>query len=418
MFTLKDQFKLSLSTLIEWYDAMLYIALIPYLMHHLLPNSDASQKKLIIIFLGFAAGNLVRPVGALLFGLWGDKWSKKSSYNASIMLMCLMTALIGIIPDYQTIGVYAPILLIGIRLIQGLCCGAQFSTLLSINDQYRISENRGVGFINGLCESISLLGHTFALLAAYLVSTLSVTPGFSGQGWRIPFIFSIFLAIWHWQWGRKIELPEDACDNYSLLNSFSILLKNQSGLLLRNIILSVCMASIFSVVVFYSVPYMTFSLHISYGNATLIGGVILWINIITTPLFGYLSDRYSRNKQLLLSSAIIIVLSIMAMMFSDNTNGLISIFMLLAFVTAMIRGATLPLFAKEFHKKCKCIGTNFSYTIGITIASFIPSLLACFSHKSILALAVIMVGVACLLLVTSCFIYEGNSHECIYNESV
>ena len=103
----KNQIKLSISTMIEWYDAMLYIAFIPYLMHAFIPY-EGSNKALFILFLGFAAGNFVRPIGSLIFGIIGDRVSKLFSYNLAISVMCIGTIAMGLIPSYANLGIAAP----------------------------------------------------------------------------------------------------------------------------------------------------------------------------------------------------------------------------------------------------------------------------------------------------------------------
>ena len=124
----------------------------PFLIKAFLPNL-AIGESVIALLLGLAAGNVVRPIGAIIFGLIGDIYGRKLSYNISILMMAISTTLMGLLPTYATIGVAAPIILVILRLLQGLSMGGQFGTLISMNESLG-DEIKYKGFSLGVCMSI------------------------------------------------------------------------------------------------------------------------------------------------------------------------------------------------------------------------------------------------------------------------
>ena len=122
---------------------------------------------MIALLLGLAAGDSA-SIGAIIFGLIGDVYGRKLSYNISILMMAVSTSLMGVLPAYATIGVVAPIILVLLRLLQGLSMGGQFGTLISMNESLG-DEIKYKGFSLGICMSISLLGHSMALIAMSIV---------------------------------------------------------------------------------------------------------------------------------------------------------------------------------------------------------------------------------------------------------
>lgn len=177
---------------LEWYDYALYGTFTALISKHFFPSGD-DAVALIATFGIFAAGFLMRPLGAMFFGYFGDRYGRKNALALSILLMAIPTACIGLLPTYKEIGIWAPILLTVIRLIQGVAVGGEFggSIVYLVEHASRKNKNR----MGSLAMLSMLVGLLFgAGIAAGLAHFLS-PEDFDVWGWRIPFILGFFIGI-------------------------------------------------------------------------------------------------------------------------------------------------------------------------------------------------------------------------------
>jgi MFS family permease len=193
----------SLGTVFEWYDFFVYgtlAALIGKLFFPAGSDSAAFLKALAVFGVGFG----VRPLGALLFGVLGDKLGRKYTFLVTITLMGVATAGIGFLPTYATIGVWAPILLVVLRALQGLALGGEYGGAAIYVAEHAPRNKRGfyTGFIQG-----SVVGG-FILSLAVVLTTNAIVGKESDWAWRIPFLFSLLLlAVSLWIRMKLSESP-------------------------------------------------------------------------------------------------------------------------------------------------------------------------------------------------------------------
>ena len=193
----------AIGNVLEWYDFALYGYFAPVLASLLFP-SDSRSLSLISAFGVFAVGFLARPLGAMLFGYWGDTLGRRHALAWSILLMAVPTCLVGLLPTYGTIGVLAPIALTLCRFLQGLSVGGEFTGSATFLVEHAAASQRGyVGSWAGFSAQIgALLGSG---VGALIASSLT-EEALHQWGWRIPFVRGGLIAVAGWY--VRTSVPE------------------------------------------------------------------------------------------------------------------------------------------------------------------------------------------------------------------
>lgn len=179
----------SLGAMFEWYDFFVYGAVAVLLSQHFFQGVN-DTTSFIFALLGFAAGFAVRPLGAVLFGKLGDSVGRKHTFLVTIILMGISTALIGMLPTYAQIGVAAPILLISLRLLQGLALGGEYGGAATYVAEHAPAGRRG--YYTSWIQLAGSLGFVLALLIV-LLCRFATGAQFNAWGWRLPFLLSLIL---------------------------------------------------------------------------------------------------------------------------------------------------------------------------------------------------------------------------------
>ena len=182
----------SLGTLIEWYDFYIFGSLATIIGKQLFP-ADAGASALINTLAIFAAGFIVRPFGALVFGRLGDLIGRKYTFLLTLVLMGGSTFLIGLIPSYKTIGYAAPILVLILRLVQGLALGGEYGGAATYVAEHAPANRRG--YFTSWIQTTATLGLFLSLGVIVLTKNMLGNETFADWGWRIPFLISILLVV-------------------------------------------------------------------------------------------------------------------------------------------------------------------------------------------------------------------------------
>ncbi|BAV74434.1 major facilitator family transporter [Pseudomonas chlororaphis subsp. aurantiaca] len=185
-------FASSLGTVFEWYDFYLYGSLAAIIAKHFFAGVNETTS-FIFALLAFAAGFAVRPFGAIVFGRLGDMIGRKHTFLITIVIMGVSTAVVGLLPSYTTIGVAAPIILISLRLLQGLALGGEYGGAATYVAEHAPKGKRG--YFTSWIQTTATLGLFLSLLVILACRTLLGTEAFEAWGWRIPFLLSILLLI-------------------------------------------------------------------------------------------------------------------------------------------------------------------------------------------------------------------------------
>jgi MFS family permease len=295
-------FASSLGTVFEWYDFYIYATLAPFFATLFFPKGNATAA-LLASFATYAAGFLVRPFGALVFGRIGDLVGRKYTFLVTIMVMGLSTAAVGILPTYATVGMLSPTILVLLRLAQGLALGGEYGGAATYVAEHVPDSKRG--YYTSFIQTTATLGF---LLSMGVIGTLRVSIGeaeFKAWGWRIPFLLSfVLLAV-----SLYIRLKMAESPLFSRLKAAGQTLKNPlkesfaNPVNRRYVFLALFGATAGQGVIwytgqFYALTFMQSTLKIVWKDAYLLMSIAL---IVTTPLFlvfGRLSDRIGRKKVL------------------------------------------------------------------------------------------------------------------------
>src|SRR5262245_17882966 len=183
-------FASSLGTVFEWYDFYLYATLAPFFASLFFPPGN-DTAALLSAFATYAAGFLVRPFGALIFGRIGDLVGRKYTFLVTIVVMGSSTFLVGLLPSYATIGWLAPILLTLLRLSQGLALGGEYGGAATYVAEHSPNDRRG--FNTAWIKTTATLGLLLALIVIGGCRSLLETATFGDWGWRLPFLLSLVL---------------------------------------------------------------------------------------------------------------------------------------------------------------------------------------------------------------------------------
>jgi MFS family permease len=183
-------FASSLGTVFEWYDFYLYGSLAAIIAKHFFAGVNETTA-FIFALLAFAAGFAVRPFGAVVFGRLGDMIGRKHTFLITIVIMGVSTAIVGFLPGYATIGVAAPVILITLRLLQGLALGGEYGGAATYVAEHAPKGKRG--YFTSWIQTTATLGLFLSLLVILACRTALGTEAFEAWGWRIPFLLSILL---------------------------------------------------------------------------------------------------------------------------------------------------------------------------------------------------------------------------------
>jgi MFS family permease len=179
-------------TIIEWYDFYLYGVLVAFFSTQFFPKEDPNTA-LLVSLATFGAGFAVRPFGAAVFGRIGDIIGRKFTFLVTILVMGLSTALVGVLPTYAQIGILAPIILVALRLAQGLALGGEYGGAAIYVAEHSPDKDRGKN--TSFIQTTATVGLLLALLVIFVTRTSMPADAFASYGWRIPFLLSAILVV-------------------------------------------------------------------------------------------------------------------------------------------------------------------------------------------------------------------------------
>jgi MFS family permease len=304
-------FASSTGTVFEWYDFYLYAVLAPFFASLFFPAGN-DTAALLSAFATYAAGFLVRPFGAILFGRIGDIVGRKYTFLVTILVMGAATFAVGLLPTYNQIGWLAPILLVSLRLLQGLALGGEYGGAATYVAEHAQRDNRG--YATSWIQTTATLGLLMALIVIALCRTQMDAKTFSDWGWRLPFLMSIFLLIFSvWIRLKLNETPifqkmkEEGKGSKSPLTDSFFRYPNNKYVLLALLGATAGQGVVWYTGQFYALFFLTITLKLDYLNAYWLIALSLVIGTPFFIFFGWLSDRVGRLKIILAGCLIAIV---------------------------------------------------------------------------------------------------------------
>jgi MFS family permease len=301
-------FASSLGTIFEWYDFYLYAVLAPFFAALFFPTENATAA-LLSAFATYAAGFLVRPFGAVIFGRIGDLVGRKYTFLVTIMVMGTATFLVGVLPTYSSIGWLAPILLVSLRLLQGLALGGEYGGAATYVAEHARAHERG--YATSWIQTTATLGLLLALILIALCRGNMSAKDFAEWGWRIPFLISVILLVFSVYIRLKLnetpifqKMVQEGKGSKAPLTESFFHYPNNKYVLLALLGATAGQGVVWYTGQFYALFFLVITLRVDYITAYELIGLSL---IIGTPffiVFGWLSDRIGRLKIILAGCAI------------------------------------------------------------------------------------------------------------------
>lgn len=293
-------FASSLGTVFEWYDFYLYGSLAAIIAKQFFAGTDPNTA-FIFALLAFAAGFLVRPFGAIVFGRLGDMVGRKYTFLVTILLMGGSTFIVGLLPTYASIGIAAPITLIVLRILQGLALGGEYGGAATYVAEHAPDHKRGA--FTAWIQTTATLGLFLSLMVILGTRTAIGEEAFADWGWRIPFLVSIFLlGISVWIRLSMNESPafqrmkdEGKVSKAPLSEAFGKW-KNLKIVILALVGLTAGQAVVWYTGQFYALFFLTQTLKVDGPTANILIAVSLLIGTPFFIIFGSLSDKIGRKN--------------------------------------------------------------------------------------------------------------------------
>ncbi|MFL5096943.1 MAG: MFS transporter [Xanthobacteraceae bacterium] len=311
-------FASSLGTIFEWYDFYLYAVLAPFFASLFFPAGN-DTAALLSAFATYAAGFLVRPFGAILFGRIGDLVGRKYTFLVTIVVMGASTFLVGLLPTFAPhyfpllgevgIGWTAPILLVTLRLLQGLALGGEYGGAATYVAEHARPNKRG--FSTSWIQTTATLGLLLALIVIGLCREFMDANTFSEWGWRVPFLVSVILLVFSVYIRLKLnetpifqKMKEEGKGSRAPLTESFLHYPNNKYVLLALLGATAGQGVVWYTGQFYALFFLTITLKLNYVLAYAAVGASLVIGTPFFIVFGWLSDKIGRLKIILAGCAI------------------------------------------------------------------------------------------------------------------
>lgn len=305
-------FASSLGTVFEWYDFYLYGSLAAIIAKQFFAGADPNTA-FIFALLAFAAGFIVRPFGALVFGRLGDMIGRKYTFLVTIVIMGLSTFVVGLLPNYASIGIAAPIILVSLRILQGLALGGEYGGAATYVAEHAPHGKRGA--YTAWIQTTATLGLFLSLMVILGTRTAIGEEAFTDWGWRVPFLVSVFLlAVSVWIRLSMNESPafakmkaEGKTSKAPLTESFGQW-KNLKIVILALIGLTAGQAVVWYTGQFYALFFLQQTLKVDGSTANILIAASLVIGTPFFIIFGTLSDKIGR-KPIIMAGCLIAALT-------------------------------------------------------------------------------------------------------------
>ncbi|GLB59178.1 MFS transporter [Cytobacillus sp. NCCP-133] len=365
---------------IEWFDYFLYGTMAALVFNQLFFVNEDPTVGLLLAYASFALSFFIRPFGGIIFSHIGDRIGRKKTLVLTLSLMGAATIAMGILPTYQAIGVAAPIILITLRLIQGLGIGGEWGGALLLATEYAPPERRG--FFGSIPQMGVTIGMVIGTLALWIMSLLPEQQ-FMTWGWRVPFILSALLVIF----GLWIRKGIDETPEFKKVKEKGEIPKLPIADTLRYYWKEVLITIGAKVV--ETAPFYIFSTFIvSYGTSTLgfsrsaVLGAVMVSTVITTiliPIMGSLSDRVGRKKMYIVGTLAMMAFAFPYFWMIHQGSVLmlvVATIIGLGIIWAPITAVLGTMFSEIFDAKVRYTGVSLGYQIGAAVAGGTAPLVA------------------------------------------
>ena len=294
---IKSIFSGSVGNMVEWYDWYVYAAFSLYFAKAFFPKGDTTAQLLNTAAI-FAVGFLMRPIGGWLMGLYADRKGRKAALMASVLLMCFGSLLIALSPGYETIGVWAPVLLVFARLLKGLSVGGEYGTSATYLSEMATKERRG--FFSSFQYVTLISGQLIALGVLIVLQQTLTEEQLYSWGWRIPFVIGALCAVVALYLRRGMEETESfkKVKTEPKESAMRTLMRHPKELMT---VVGLTMGGTLAFYTYttYMQKYLVNTVGMSISDSTTISAATLFLFMCIQPLVGGLSDKVGRRPILI-----------------------------------------------------------------------------------------------------------------------
>lgn len=369
-----------IGTTIEWYDYFIYGSAAALVFAKQFFPQISPAAGTLAAFATYSVGFLARPLGGVIMGHFGDRVGRKSMLVLSLLVMGLATAAIGVLPTYATAGVWAPILLVVCRFVQGLAVGGEWGGAVLMAVEHAPPERRG------FYGSFPQMGVPGGLILANLVflatSRLLGAESFADWGWRIPFLASLVLVAV----GLVIRFRVEESPDFAALRQDKARSRVPVLEVLRTQWKSVLLAggafigtnAIGYIFMAYVLSYATLTLGFTRDHILLLALIAAAVWLVTIPWAAALSDRIGRRKVLLVGSCGLLVWAAAFFPLIDvgTTAAVLGSLVVMAVMLGLVYGPQAALFAELFTVRLRYSGVSLGYQIGAVLGGGIAPTVA------------------------------------------
>lgn len=395
----------TLGNILEWYDFAVYGFLVPSLAAAFFPKAS-HLAQLLFTFGVLGVGFVMRPVGSIVIGYYGDRAGRRAALTLTVGLMGLSTVAIGLLPPYAAAGAWAPVLLTLARLAQGFSAGGEWGGAAAFLVEYAPDGRRGYV---GSWQQFSvggglLLGSAIATLLAGLLGPAAM----AAWGWRVPFLLGVLPAGFAaWFRARLPDTPEfEAVAQHHAVsaNPLREMLAAHRGALLTQFGLTIHNTISYYITLFYLPSWLTFEVKLPHGEALAISTLGLLLLVAVIPPLGALSDRVGRKPLMVGSCAgfIVFCYPLYRLAASGGFAAVLFAQCALVLMTALFTAGAPAAFAELFPTRVRYSGLSVGYNAAVMVfggfAPFIATSLIAATGSSLAPTFYVIAGAVVTLL--------------------
>ncbi|MDQ3303680.1 MAG: MHS family MFS transporter [Actinomycetota bacterium] len=411
-----------IGTTIEWYDFFIYTTAAALIFPQLFFPSFEPLAGTLASFATYAVGFLARPLGGVIFGHYGDKIGRKAMLVTTLLIMGIATFLVGLLPTYETIGIWAPILLVVLRLLQGLGLGGEWGGAVLMAVEHSPDDKRG---LNGSWPQMGVPAGLVLGTGAFAAVSAISGDAFVTWGWRVPFLLSILLialglyirlAIYESPaFSRVRESGTEA--RMPIVDVFRTYPKNVLLVVGSRIGIDV----VFYIFAVYMLTYVTTNLGLPRNLGLIAVSIAALIEIFTIPAFASLSDKVGR-RPVLMAGAAFLGLWIFPFFWLLDTGSasliILAVIVGLSIGHAMVYGTQASFYAELFGTRVRYSGASLGYQLaGIFGGALAPIVAtALYAATGGPGLIGVYVAVLCLLSIVCVYLADETFQRDIYED--
>lgn len=352
---------------LELYDFVIFGYFSPILSKQFFPK-ESTLASLINVFIIFAIGLLSRPLGAYIFGKIADQQGRKKAILLSVLLMAVSTSLIGCLPNYQMIGIMAPLLLTLLRVGQGISMGGEFTSSLSFLIEHAPPSRKGL--VGAWVYAGGFLGSGFGAAVSTIVTLSTTSIQLNSWGWRLPFIFGFVIAFLGYYLRKRVDetpafLELQRTQAIEKLPFQKVLKEHFTELLL--VIGLIIPNTVFCYLIAVFLPnYLNRMMGWDYTLSLVINLIPMIILLVALPLAGHFSDVWGRKRVILIGQLLLIGLTpfVFQTISSNSFTQLLGVQVAISLALALSYGPTAALLTEMFPVRVRNSGMSISYHIG------------------------------------------------------